>query len=122
MNEQTPNRGGWSELFRKEDWWAIWLGLGIILVAWAFFEGGSSIRWLAVKPAKWAAFSDLGAHFAAEFPRYLAQFAVWLAVFCLATKMMGFKLREFIPAFVFVYIASMVIISIGAWKYASAYN
>jgi uncharacterized integral membrane protein (TIGR00698 family) len=119
-NNQRPH--GWSELYRKEDWWAIWLGLGIILVAWAFFGTGSSIKWLAVTPAKWTGFSDLAAHFAAAYPRYLAQFAVWLAVFSLATRMMGFNLREFIPSFVFVYLLSIVIIGIGAWKYASNYN
>lgn len=126
MNETTGNKssqtGDWSELFLKEDWWAIWLGLGIILVAWAFFEMGSSIKWLAVTPEKWASLSELSNHFISEFPRYLAQFAVWLCVFSLSMKIMGHRLREFIPAFVFVYLASIVIISIGSWKYASAYN
>ena len=42
----------WGELWRKEDYWAIWLGLGIVLVAYALFASGSSIKWLAVTPAK----------------------------------------------------------------------
>ena len=29
-----PSTSGWSELWRKEDWWAIWIGLGIVLVAY----------------------------------------------------------------------------------------
>ena len=41
----------WRELWLKEDWWAIWLGLGIVLVAFLFFANGSSIRWIAVTPA-----------------------------------------------------------------------
>jgi len=113
---------GWKELYLKEDWWAIWLGLVIIFVAWVFFEAGSSIKWLAVTPAKWVSFSDLAGHYASSFPRYLAQFTVWLAVFSISMKLMGHRLREYIPAFVFVYISSMVIISIGSWQYASAYN
>ena len=24
---------GWSELWQKEDWWAIWLGLGLVIAA-----------------------------------------------------------------------------------------
>ena len=36
----------WRELFLKEDWWAIWLGLGIVLTAYLFFAAGSSIRWI----------------------------------------------------------------------------
>ncbi len=74
----------WKELWLKEDWWAIWLGLGIVLVALLLFTQGSSIAWLAVTPAKWSSFAQPGAHFAANYLRYLAQFAAWLAVFALA--------------------------------------
>ena len=52
--------------FRTEDWWAVWIGLGIIVVAYLLFASGTSIKWLAVAPAKWAtvgqAASDLGRH------------------------------------------------------------
>src|ERR1700690_1570483 len=68
----------WRELWLKEDWWAIWLGLGIVMTAYIFFANGSSIRWLAVTPAKWSNFSQLEAHFAANYVRYIAQFAAWL--------------------------------------------
>ena len=40
---------GWKELYLKEDGWAIWLGLGIIIVAYLFYISGSSIKWIAVK-------------------------------------------------------------------------
>jgi uncharacterized integral membrane protein (TIGR00698 family) len=75
-----------------------------------------------VSPAAWTNFSDLAAHFAAAWPRYLAQFALWLAVFSLSIRMMGVNLREFVPAFVFVYVAAVVIASLGTWTYASRYN
>src|ERR1041385_6882141 len=55
---------GWDELWLKEDWWAIWLGLGIVLVAYLLFVNGSSLSWIAVTPAKWSNFGQLGAHFA----------------------------------------------------------
>jgi uncharacterized integral membrane protein (TIGR00698 family) len=35
---------------------------------------------------------------------------------------MGWKLDEFLPSFLFVYIASLVIFTIGQWKQAGAYN
>ena len=38
---------GWRELWLKEDWWAIWLGLGIVVIAYVAFANGSSIRWIA---------------------------------------------------------------------------
>ena len=112
----------WRELYLKEDWWAVWLGLAIIVAAWAFFAQGSSIKWLAIAPAKWSDLSQLGAHLAAEFPRYLAQFCFWIAVFAISVKVMGHKLGEFIPAFIFVYLLALAVSCIGAWELASRYN
>jgi uncharacterized integral membrane protein (TIGR00698 family) len=112
----------WRELWLKEDWWAIWLGLGIVIVAYAFFANGSSIRWLAVTPTKWSTFSQLGAHFAGNYERYIAQFAVWLAVFTVALSALGHKARDFVPSFVFLYVLSVVVIAIGQWDKANTYN
>jgi len=114
--------GGWRELYLKEDWWAIWLGLAIILAAWGWFTADSSIKWIAVAPAKWATLADIAAHYAANASHYLAQFVLWLAVFSVAMRAMGYTLREFIPAFVFIYVVSMAIFTLGAWQYASRYN
>ncbi len=112
----------WRELWRKEDWWAIWLGLGIVVVAYLLFVNGSSIRWLAVTPSKWSNFSQLGAHFAVNAVRYLAQFLVWLAVFSAALTALGHKVREFVPAFVLVYALSVTIFALGQWDQANSYN
>ena len=32
----------WLELIRKEDWWAIWIGLGLVAVAVGVFAAGAS--------------------------------------------------------------------------------
>lgn len=107
---------------QKEDLWAIWLGVGIVVVAWAFFAADSSIRWIAVSPAPWTTLSELAAHFADALPRYLAQFALWAVVFSASVKLMGVRVREFLPAFVFVYVCAVAIAAVGAWTYASRYN
>ncbi len=112
----------WRELWRKEDYWAIWLGLGIVLVAYALFASGSSIKWLAVTPAKWSTLSQLGAHFADNAQRYIAQFIVWLAIFSVALTALGHKARDFIPAFAFLYLFSVAIFALGQWDQASRYN
>ena len=52
-------RSPWGELFRKEDWWAIWIGLGLIAVALALFAAGSTIKWIAPAPQKWSHLSDV---------------------------------------------------------------
>jgi uncharacterized integral membrane protein (TIGR00698 family) len=113
---------GWSEFWKREDWWAIWLGLGIVVVGLILFETGGSLRWLAVLPAKWSTFGGLGADLAANAPRYVAQFVFWLVVFSVALTALGFSAREFAPAFVFLYIAALVVFSVGQWDQASYYN
>ncbi len=113
---------GWRELWLKEDWWAVWLGIAIVIAALALFLNGSSLKWIAVTPAKWATPAALGAHFAENYLRYAVQFAAWLAVFTAALTAMGQKPSEFIPAFVFVYLVSVLILSLGAWESASKYN
>jgi uncharacterized integral membrane protein (TIGR00698 family) len=113
---------GWRELYRKEDWWAIWLGLAIVLAAWAAFAADSSIQWLAVSPPKWATLADVARHFGTESGRYLAQFLLWSAVFGVAIRAMGIRLREFLPAFAFIYVLAILIFTLGAWQHASRYN
>jgi uncharacterized integral membrane protein (TIGR00698 family) len=117
---QSPLR--WRELWLKEDWWAVWLGLGIVVIACVFFAYGGSIRWIAVTPAKWSTWSQLGAHFAGNYGRYLAQFLLWLCIFTVALTALGHRARDFIPSFVFLYVLSVVIFAIGQWDKANTYN
>jgi uncharacterized integral membrane protein (TIGR00698 family) len=118
----APQPLRWRELWLKEDWWAIWLGLGIVLVAYLFFANGASIKWLTVTPAKWSTLSQLGAHFAANYVRYIAQFVGWLVVFTVALSALGYKAREFIPSFVVLYLISVLIFTLGQWDKANTYN
>src|SRR5262249_19340498 len=112
----------WRELWLKEDWWAIWVGLGIVIVAYAFFVRGASIAWIAVTPAKWSSFDQLGAHFAANADRYAVQFIAWLAGFSAALPALGHRARDFIPPFFLLYFFSVAIFAIGQWDQASRYN
>ncbi|MGA8005246.1 MAG: putative sulfate exporter family transporter [Burkholderiales bacterium] len=113
---------GWKQLYLKEDYWAIWLGLGIIIVASAFFYSGSSIKWIAVTPGGWTTFGQLWADFVAKIPQYIAQFIMWLIIFGISVKALGFKLGEFIPSFIFIYVVSVAIMILWGWKYSHVYN
>jgi uncharacterized membrane protein YadS len=117
-----PAARGWRELWRKEDWWAIWLGLGIVVLGAVLFLDGASLKWIAVTPPKWSSLSQLGAHFADNYARYLAQFLAWLVLFSIALTALGHRPRAFIPAFVFLYVCSVLIISGGQWDQANRYN
>ena len=77
-DEEAFQSMGWSEIWLKEDWWAIWLGLGIVVVAYLFFSNGASIKWIAITPGKWSNFNELTQHFTSHITQYLAQFIMWL--------------------------------------------
>ena len=106
---------GWSELWQKEDWWAIWLGLGLVIAAIIAYLAGGTIKPIAVKPATWGSLTALRDHFAAQYYRYLLQFLFWASAFGISTWAMGWKLNEFLPSFLFLYVVSLVIFAIGQW-------
>ena len=83
-----------------------------------FFYGGSSIKWIAITPGKWSNFSEMSSHFGAHIKQYFAQFILWCIIFGISIKALGYKLSEFYPAFVFIYVVSIVIFIIGAWDQA----
>ncbi len=114
--------GGWSELWLKEDWWAIWIGLGIVAVGYLLYVDGGSLKWIAVTPAKWSNFGQLATHFADNAPRYLAQFALWLALFTGVTSVLGHRASAFIPSFTLLYVLAVVIFAAGQWDQANKYN
>jgi uncharacterized integral membrane protein (TIGR00698 family) len=118
----SPSGPGWKELWSKEDWWAVWLGLGTVIVAYAFFAGGSTISWLAVAPAKWSTLSQLGGQLYADAGRYVVQFIVFLVVLTPAAAFIGQKPKAFVPSFLFVYVLSLILFAAGNWDQASRYN
>jgi uncharacterized membrane protein YadS len=113
---------GWREIWRKEDWWAIWLGLGLVVAGYLFFADGSSIKWIAVTPARWSNGAQLAAHFSDTLARYVAQFLLWLVTFSIALTALGHRARDFLPSFVFLYLLSVAVFAIGQWDQAATYN
>lgn len=122
MRRDLNGSSHWNELFRKEDWWAVWLGLGLTLVALGLFLQGSSIRWLAVTPKKWAAVAEASADLRANWLRYAALFGLWAVLLGAGARALGWRLRQFLPSFTFVYLVSVLIFTLGQWKEADHYN
>ena len=113
---------GRQQFWLKEDWWAVWLGLGVIILAYVLYLAGSSISWIAVSPAKWSTLSELATQFSKNGVRYLALLAGFLVIFTIVTSFIGQKPKAFIPAFIFVFVFSTLIYFLGSWDQANKYN
>ncbi|WP_127752253.1 putative sulfate exporter family transporter [Devosia sp. 1566] len=113
---------GWRELWRKEDWWAIWIGLTVVAIGCLLFWSGGSLRWLAVVPPQWSNFSQVIDDLAANWPRYGALYLFWLVAFSLALAALGQSIRAFAPAFTLLFLAAYAISVIGKWEEAVHFN
>lgn len=119
---RSTEASGWSELWRKEDWWAVWIGLATVGVAFALYASGGSLAWIAVAPSKWSSFDALGTQLVANAPRYAAQFVTLALVFTGALAAMGHRPAAFLPSFAALYVLSLAIFAVGAWDQAQYYN
>jgi uncharacterized membrane protein YadS len=108
--------------WKKDDWWAVAIGLGLVVVGYLSLNFGSGLAWLAVLPAKWSHFDQLAADMGKNSLRYLAQFAIWLVLTTTALNALGYRPRQTLPAFTFLYVVSTIIIVLGQWDQAVRYN
>ena len=109
-------------ILRKDDWWAVLFGLGLVAIGCLALSGGPRLAWIAVLPAKWSRLDQLGADLAATWPRYLGQGAMWLVVACTALRALGYRLAHVVPAVLFLYLVSVLVVAIGQWDQAVRYN
>ena len=114
--------GGIEKLWKTEDWWSVWFGMGLVLFALAAFWSGGSIQGWAVTPPKWthplAVPQDLAQHAAG----YLAIFLLFGVVFSLSMAIMGHSPRRFVPGFILLFAGSLVIFYAAGWKVMEEFN
>ena len=108
--------------FRTEDFWAILLGLGLVIAAAILLFAGSSLKWLAVMPAKWTDAGVAVSQLFAALPRYLALFAVLAVALGLGARAIGLSLQRFLLSFAVIFAVTTVIILLGAWSEAGRYT
>lgn len=100
---------GFQKLWKTEDWWSVWLGLGLVLVAIIALWSGTSIKGWAVVPGKMSDFGKVWADLAKNFGGYLTIFIIFGVVFGYSMKLMGHKLSQFIPGFIILFVGSLII-------------
>lgn len=112
----------WAELLLKEDWWAIWIGLGLITVAAVLFANGASLKWVAVAPQRWSHWADVFAQLQQNALRYLCLFVLWALAFGSGLSVLGIRFPRFLPAFFALFVVSTSLYLLGVWDQAAHYN
>jgi len=107
---------GLAQLWKKEDWWAVWLGVGLVLLTLLVFAAGGTIRGWAVTPGSWSQLSQLRADFATHAGDYLLLLLLFGVVFTLSVRIMGRRIGHFVPGFVLLFLASLAVFYLAGWQ------
>ena len=113
---------GIKQLWRTEDWWSVWFGLGLVLLAVGSFWLGGGIRNWAVTPAKWNELRDGLATLSSAWPAYLKLLLLFGGVFSVSVAIMGGSVGRFLPGFLVVFVGSLLVFFLAAWKVMETYN
>lgn len=143
----APRRSTWSEMKTSEDWWAVWIGGGLLLICFLAFylnlpenfseqltaaqttgeklEVHSPLKsWLA-KPGSWNAF-PLHSLFPPEKSSLLIPicvvFLISVCAFAIAIKSMGQSVRKFAVGFLGVFLLATLAYILTGQVVAKRYN
>jgi len=98
-----------KKLWRTEDYWAVWLGLGIVLLSLAAYWYGSTIKGWAVTPGEWSTLPQLVDDLSRHASGFLSVFLVFGVVFAFSMAVMGHSLRQFVPGYVVLFLGSTAV-------------
>lgn len=104
-----------ASLFKTEDYWAIWLGLGVVFLTLAFFWAGATIKPYVVVPGEWKTFSDAAKDLAANYQAYILLFLGLLAVLTASAAAMGVSPKHFMPGFVVLFFFVLLVFYLAGW-------
>ncbi|MDA8227111.1 MAG: putative sulfate exporter family transporter [Desulfitobacterium hafniense] len=118
----TPS-GGWTDLWKLEDYWAVWLGTAIILLAILLWnEGNTFMNWISLKVPSYshfeAAYSYIIIHTSALFALYL----FFLILFSIAVKALSQEIIPFLAGFTVLFTLSVAVAVGGSWDVMKRYN
>lgn len=119
----TQPSNGWSDLWKKEDYWAVWLGLGLVFAAiFAWNSGSSFFKWIAVSVPAYSDFSKATLFVSTHLGAFFALFVLLSVIFSIAIKILGHNLKEYLPGFAILFVISIIVTVLGSWSVMKKYN
>ncbi|MCF0200373.1 MAG: putative sulfate exporter family transporter [Bacteroidales bacterium] len=111
------NKRNLSELYKKEDWLACWIGFAVIAIAcvavltkWFDFSALKFGTWYIWESDKGTFAESMGTQLNGAFwAKLLRTFLVLGVLFTLGAKLMGESVRKYIPAFIGLFVISLIV-------------
>jgi len=111
----TASKFKWSDLLKKEDWWAIWIGLIVIIIS-AISKTTGAFGFKAAKVATWGTekapsiFNSVDG----QLMGLIFTMVVLGGLFALGMKFMGEDISKFLIAFPVIFILAIIAYILGA--------
>lgn len=115
-NNTKNNSSGARSLIMKEDWWAVWIGIGVIIVALIMYAAGSSISVINVSFKGFTDWSEVPGILGPLMPKLIILYIAMGAVFTFAMVIMGHPAGKFIAGFTVLYLMAIGVQILGAWS------
>lgn len=121
--KSTASTGGWSDLWKQEEYLVMWLGIAIILFAILLFnQGNTFLNWIVLKVPKYSDFKTainyISIHRSALFELYL----FFLILLSIVVKALAQEVKPFLAGFTVLFILSVVVTVWGSWDVVKKYN
>ncbi|MEF9841086.1 MAG: putative sulfate exporter family transporter [Raoultibacter sp.] len=121
-NNTKTNGGGLKSLYLKEDWWAVWIGLGVVILGLILCQFGGSLSAVTVSFKGYTNFADMPAMVLPLLPRLLILYFILAGILSMATGIMGRNVLHFLAGFTVLYIMAIIVQILGAWSVAKTLN
>lgn len=122
VSAQAVNRSG---LLRSEDWWAVWLGLFIVVLGAGQIWHIDLLGWAAkfgvwIDPSKAVGPGSKGFAWLGSIGSLVATYVFTLVVTSIGAYFMGTKVKKFVAGYTVIYWITMAATVIGNYTYLAA--
>lgn len=118
----TKSNAGLKSLYLKEDWWAVWIGLGTVIISLLLWKAGLGLSGISVSFKGYSNFADMPALVAPLLPKIVILYVVLAIVFSIAMGIMGHSIPTFLKGFTLLYIMAVIVQILGSWETAKLLN
>ncbi|WP_379969803.1 YeiH family protein [Ectobacillus sp. sgz5001026] len=122
QEQLNTKKASGSAFIRSEDWWSVWIGLLLVVLAVVLWGLGNSLSVVTAQIPKWTEFSALTKALGGRAGNIFLLFITLAVVFSIAASFLKINVKKFLSGFIVLFILSVLINSFSGWKWAQQYN